>query len=110
MCTARCLLSRVRLGQSALLLLLDSAQSAAADRRFRHHSADLLPRAGPGAPLRPIKTHDHQVFDHWNTGVLKQSGDFLALGRPPGRMLGVNTRLKWQEQAAIHDGFRRDGC
>ena len=23
-------------------------------------------------------------------GVLKDSGDFLALGRPPGRMLGVH--------------------
>ena len=36
--------------QSALLLQLDSAQSAAADRRFRRHSADLLPRAGAPGP------------------------------------------------------------
>ena len=37
--------------QSALLLPSDSAQSAAADRRFRRHSADLsAPRAPAGGP------------------------------------------------------------
>ena len=39
--------------RSALLLPLDSAQSAAADRRFRRHFADLLPRAGAPGRLRP---------------------------------------------------------
>ena len=45
--SARCLC------QSALLLLWDSAQSAAADRRFRRHSANLLPRTGAVGRLRP---------------------------------------------------------
>ena len=34
----------------ALLLPLDSARSAAADRRFGSHFADLLPRAGATGP------------------------------------------------------------
>ena len=53
-----------RLCHSALLLPLDSAQSAAADRRFRRRSADLVPRtaasgqpAGQPAGLRPARSH-----------------------------------------------------
>ena len=43
--------ARACLCQSDLLLPLNSAQSAAAHRQFRRHSADLLPRAGaPGPP------------------------------------------------------------
>ena len=84
--------------QSALLLPLDSAHSAAADDRFRRHSADLLPRAGaPGPPPagrppagRPSAEPERTSFARGGAG-----GQAGAFGGPVPRFAKPGSAYRW---------------
>ena len=74
---ARLLCSRC---ESALLLSVDSAQSAAADRRFHRHSADLLPRTG--APVLRKERNRSSSPKEWESSFWNRRPAQPSAGRP----------------------------